>query len=246
LLNGGNTGVIARPVLRASTTTTGSETRTFATYSISAAATSFLLEKARSSFRKPAAWKSGSGGWAVVWLTTLQGGQPITIGCPEPVSTAVGCDALKVAGQDPQLGLHSVLVDPNDPTKGHLLSWIGNPGAFTQPCKLGAGGVPIAATLGNGQACVPLTGTAALGGAPTQIVGPGLHRLDFSLFKKFPITERISMEFRSEFFNLTNHPNFHSPSDRNFEDGNRFGQITSTRQSATNPRQIQFALKLYY
>ena len=186
------------------------------------------------------------GGWAVVWLTTLQGGQPITIGCPEPVSTAVGCDALKVAGQDPQLGLHSVLVDPNDPTKGHLLSWIGNPGAFTQPCKLGAGGVPIAATLGNGQACVPLTGTAALGGAPTQIVGPGLHRLDFSLFKKFPITERISMEFRSEFFNLTNHPNFHSPSDRNFEDGNRFGQITSTRQSATNPRQIQFALKLYY
>ena len=92
----------------------------------------------------------------------------------------------------------------------------------------------------------PLTGTAALGGAPTQIVGPGLHRLDFSLFKKFPITERISMEFRSEFFNLTNHPNFHSPSDRNFEDGNRFGQITSTRQPSTNPRQIQFALKLYY
>jgi hypothetical protein len=179
------------------------------------------------------------GGWAVVWLATLQGGQPITIGCPEPVSTAVGCYAIRVKGQDPQLGIRTV-------NGGKTLTWINNPAAFTQPCKLGAGGTPIQATLLNGVDCVPLTGLAALGGSPTQIVGPGFHRLDFSLFKNIPITERFRMEFRSEFFNVTNHANFHSPSDLNFEDGVRFGQITSTRQPSTNPRQIQFALKLYY
>ena len=175
------------------------------------------------------------GGWTTVWLLTLQGGQPYNIGCPEPVSTAVGCNAIKIG--DPQVGLHN---------SGGVLSWIGNPKAFTQPCKLGAGDVPIPATLGNGNACVALTGLDALGGAPSQIVGPGFHRLDFSLFKNIPLTERIHLEFRSEFFNLTNHPNFHSPSDANFEDGARFGQITSTRQPVNNPRQIQFALKLYY
>ena len=41
--------------------------------------------------------------------------------------------------------------------------------------------------------------------------GPGFHRLDVSLFKQFPINERFRMEFRSEFFNILNHPNFNAP-----------------------------------
>ena len=32
--------------------------------------------------------------------------------------------------------------------------------------------------------------------------------MDFSLFKQFSLSERFRLEFRSEFFNLTNHPNF--------------------------------------
>ena len=44
-----------------------------------------------------------------------------------------------------------------------------------------------------------------------QIDGPGFHQFDFSLFKKFPITERFSTEFRAEFFNILNHPNFNAP-----------------------------------
>ena len=176
------------------------------------------------------------GGWATIWLITLQDGQPITIGCPNGTATDVGCDVLRTG--DPKLGLHNV--------PGVGLSWIGNVAAFNQPCPLGAGGVPDTTVHPGGINCIPLTGLKVLGGPFTQITAPGFHRADVSLFKNFPITERVRMEFRSEFFNLTNHPNFSAPSDLNYGDGARFGQITSTRQTATNPRQIQFALKLYY
>jgi hypothetical protein len=87
-------------------------------------------------------------------------------------------------------------------------------------------------------------------------VGPGIFRFDFSVFKKFPITERFSMEFRSEFFNILNHPNFNAPNfggngvvaiggSGNYTDPH-FGEVGGTRFNPYDPRQIQFALKLYY
>ena len=42
--------------------------------------------------------------------------------------------------------------------------------------------------------------------------GPGLNTLDFSALKTFPIKERVKLEFRSEFINLTNTPILNSPS----------------------------------
>jgi hypothetical protein len=62
-----------------------------------------------------------------------------------------------------------------------------------------------------------------------------------SLFKDFRITETKHLEFRGEFFNLPNHPNFANP--KRFVDGGRFSQVTSTR---TDPRDVQFALKLVF
>ena len=64
------------------------------------------------------------------------------------------------------------------------------------------------------------------------------------------------MEFRAEFFNIVNHPNFNAPdsaatalsrfrTQTNFNNSN-FGAIGSTRDAPDAPRQIQFALKLYY
>jgi hypothetical protein len=95
-----------------------------------------------------------------------------------------------------------------------------------------------------------------LGGDPTPVVGPPFKRLDLSLFKNFQITERFRAEFRSEFFNILNHPNFNSPGfggngvvavsgARNFNSKN-FGEIGSTRDAPYDSRQIQFALKLYF
>lgn len=179
------------------------------------------------------------GGWSVVWATTLQGGQPVTIGCPTGVAAGVGCQSLKIAGQDPYAGPHNV-------------TQFFNPKAFTQPCVLGAGGVP---TPNQPAGCVPLTGNAALGGI-NELEGPGFHRLDFSLFKEFPIKERFHLQFRAEMFNMLNHPNFNAPGfggngvvaipgSTNFTNSN-FGAIGSTRDAPYDPRQVQFALKLYY
>ena len=132
-----------------------------------------------------------------------------------------------------------------------LLSWFGNPNAFVQPCVLGPGGIPTAAPTG----CKPETGAAALGGI-TQVPGPGFHRLDLSFFKEFPINERFRLQFRGEVFNIFNHPNFNAPnfggngvvaiSNSGNYNSSTFGEIGSTRDAPYDPRQIQFALKLYY
>jgi hypothetical protein len=184
------------------------------------------------------------GGWSVIWIATLQGGQPITLRCPSGPTSGTDCYDLLVGGQSPKLGLQT---DANG-----RLRWIGNPAAFAQPCILGAGGVPTASPTG----CVPLTGLKALGGPPAQIPGPGFHRLDFSVFKDIPITERVRMQFRSEIFNIFNHPNFNAPGfggngvvsiggSTNFTSSN-FGEIGSTRDAPNDSRQIQFALRLTY
>jgi len=184
------------------------------------------------------------GGWSVNWSMTLQGGQPIGLQCPSTNTAAgLGCGDLRVAGQPLDLGLHT---DSNG-----KLNWYGNPKAFAQPCILGPGGTPTTSPAG----CVPLTGAAALGGL-TQVPGPGFHRADFSVFKNFALKERVTMQFRTEFFNVLNHPNFNAPNfggngvvavsgAGNFTSSN-FGEIGSTRDAPYDPRQIQLALKLLF
>jgi len=72
------------------------------------------------------------------------------------------------------------------------------------------------------------------------LTGPSRVDLDFSLFKEFPIFEYGKIQFRSEFFNLFNHPNFNAP-DGGVGDGT-FGQLTS----AADGRIAQFALKYIF
>jgi hypothetical protein len=161
--------------------------------------------------------------------------------CPSATTAGTNCNDINVAGQDQKLGLH---IDSNK-----KISWFGNPAAFQQPCLLGAAG-PIANSPAG---CALLTGNGILGGNPATTHGPPLKTFDFSVFKAFQLTERFSLQFRSEFFNIFNHPNFNAPgfggngvvsvsNSTNFTSSN-FGEIGSTR---TNPRQVQFALKLYY
>jgi Carboxypeptidase regulatory-like domain len=65
--------------------------------------------------------------------------------------------------------------------------------------------------------------------------------LDLSLFRTFPIREKMRLEFRAEAFNLTNTPIWGTPG-VNYS-ASTFGRVTST---ANTPRQIQLALKLYF
>ncbi len=84
----------------------------------------------------------------------------------------------------------------------------------------------------------------------TTLTGPGIVNLDFSLQKEFRIDSERNLQFRAEFFNLANHPNFQAPGGPPtaiFRDGGTInpsaGKIRST---ATTPRQIQFALRLSF
>ncbi len=71
------------------------------------------------------------------------------------------------------------------------------------------------------------------------LFGPGLKNLDFSSFKNFRLSEKVQLQFRREFFNLTNTPSFGLPSSG--LGTSTFGKVDGT---ANIPRQIQFALGL--
>jgi hypothetical protein len=82
--------------------------------------------------------------------------------------------------------------------------------------------------------------------------GPGQHNIDIAVQRVFPVGESSSFQFRTEFFNLTNTPQFANPSPYlgygdptlpNPTASSSFGRITGT---VTNPRIIQFALKYQF
>ncbi|MGH9839430.1 MAG: hypothetical protein ACREEM_11675, partial [Blastocatellia bacterium] len=73
------------------------------------------------------------------------------------------------------------------------------------------------------------------------LYGPGRVNFDFSLFKEFRITEGLKLQFRTEFFNLFNTPQFDLPNAA-IGAGNA-GTITAI---VGTPRQIQFGLKLVF
>jgi len=68
----------------------------------------------------------------------------------------------------------------------------------------------------------------------------GYKNLDFGLFKNTKITEKLELQFRAESFNLFNHPNWGVPVQT--LGASQFGQVLS----ASDPRYLQFALKLLY
>jgi hypothetical protein len=74
----------------------------------------------------------------------------------------------------------------------------------------------------------------------------GTANVDLNFAKVTGITERTNLEFRAEFYNLFNHPQFGVP-DLDFSAGNNpnFGKIFSTARFS-NAREIQFGLKLYF
>lgn len=68
---------------------------------------------------------------------------------------------------------------------------------------------------------------------------PGVVNLDMSLFRRFPVNERLTIEFRAESFNLTNTPHFLAPG--NNVNNSNFMQVTSAAQ---DQRQFRFGLRM--
>jgi hypothetical protein len=142
----------------------------------------------------------------------------MTIPCTITAASGVGCDAMMVGGANVNAGPHNV-------------NQFWNPAAFYNPA------VATSAYQSN---------LWPLGGAPTQVYGPNLRRLDAALRRNFQITEKVRVEFRAEVYNVMNHPYFAQPSNLNFLNTVNFGQISSTRDAPNDAREIQFGIRFNF
>jgi hypothetical protein len=85
-------------------------------------------------------------------------------------------------------------------------------------------------------------------GARNNLRGPHFSNFDIGVAKHFPIGERVNIQFRADAFNAFNHPNFSLPGGggtggtSDISDPGQFGVIHST----SNPRQMQFALRVEF
>ena len=97
---------------------------------------------------------------------------------------------------------------------------------------------------------VPASGTYGDLGRDA-LYGPGFGSVDFSIFKRTPITERINTELRAEIFNLFNEINWRGPG-TSLSSGS-FGELTQTLNGSGSPglgfgepRNVQLALKIIF
>lgn len=77
--------------------------------------------------------------------------------------------------------------------------------------------------------------------------GPAFAQVDFGIGKTTQINEQLGLQFRAEFFNLLNHPNFANPS--GYLDDVNFGNSTSTIGNTIGQgtsRQVQLVMKLVF
>jgi hypothetical protein len=155
------------------------------------------------------------GGWSISGTAIAYSGFPISIFGPRSDGTNTFGDSR--ANQFRKLHLHGRTV----------ANWWGNDPSAS-PCTGADNG-----SCAYGPEAPFTFGTAAVG---TERA-PGFDQIDTSVFKNFRITERQSVGFRADGFNVFNFASYDNP-DNNIGDSN-FGQITGTRSL---PRQIQLAL----
>jgi len=151
-------------------------------------------------------------GWGINGVTTFQSGFPLGLTTNVNLTNSFG------GGSRPNVVSgcdKSVAGSP----QSKLNQWF-NTACFKQP---------PAFTFGNESRLDP------------SLRSHGINNWDFALFKRTSLTERMGLEFRTEFFNLFNHVQFGPPG---VAVGNpSFGVVSS---QANNPRLVQFALRLQY
>jgi hypothetical protein len=123
-------------------------------------------------------------GWQLNSIVTVQSGRPISI-----ITDAGGVNSNFVQRPDILPGVNPIL--PHwTPATGYL-----NPNAFAYPAITAADPNGYFGDLGR-----------------DEIYGPAFWNYDFSTTKNFQLRERLQLQFRAEFFNIFNHPNFALPS----------------------------------
>jgi len=126
---------------------------------------------------------------------------------------------------------------------------LNTPTASNRPNQIKAG-VATLGGVGNGS---PWFDTTAFAAPPpltfgnmgrNALIGPGFVNLDASLFRRFQIRERASLDFRFETFNTTNHPHFANPAGVFGSSPQTFGLVTQT--IAGDLRGVQLGAKVIF
>jgi|HubBroStandDraft_1064217.scaffolds.fasta_scaffold00667_14 hypothetical protein len=144
-------------------------------------------------------WQRAKNGWGINSVLTLQDGQPFQLNYNfEPHDDYSGggnlFDRPDVVGP--------IQYDAKNPANYLQLS------SFAIPCTITT--AAQAAPTGTDFDCVP--GTRHYGNeGRDSLRGPAFKEFNFAIFKNTAITERFNMQFRADFFNLPNHPNFANP-----------------------------------
>ena len=189
---------------------------------------------------RPGALGKLTSGWSVSGVTTIQNGQALTI-----IDSNAGTIYGTSAGYTDS-GIARAQMCP-----GKTYADIATPGDIEQRLGGSSGGPGYlnpaafcpAPTIGDGTGF----GNSGMG----IIQGPGQFNWDFSVLKNTRLGESRSLQFRAEFFNIFNHPQFDNPNPNSIPyqpalpnvSAPNLGQIVNT---SVNPRVIQFALKFLF
>jgi hypothetical protein len=186
-------------------------------------------------FQTSSKWKPAVEGWQVNAILNYFDGLPFSV----VSANGVGDGLTPRAEILPGFGNGSF-----SPGKRTLQEWF-NTSAFVS--------IPLTGALANGQ----------WGNSGRNILqGPGTKNIDFSVFKNFQLAESKTLQFRAEFFNLLNTPQFNNPSAvaptpaatsttlvPNITAGSAYGTIASAGSPTTFQRisrEIQLAAKFTF
>jgi hypothetical protein len=195
-------------------------------------------------------------GWSVQSTVTLQSGMPWDVSDNRNLNgTHEGDERWDFFG------------NPNDfkagPNPIPFYDGVTNP--FPAACMQAAASIGTTATSLPNYGCYAQGSSVMIAPPPGQFgtmqrnlfYGPGFADWDFSIFKNWKFKERLTAQFRAEFFNILNHPIYANPSligNTNPNGSSTFGCACDTPdQAATNPvlgsggaRAIQLGLKLLF
>jgi hypothetical protein len=154
------------------------------------------------------------GGWAVAGFISADNGTPVVVSSPNDSNSFGGGEAMRpnATGQKARLDTQRQYVD------GALYF---NPAAFVRTPQF---------AFGNVSRALP------------DVRVPGDVNWDALIEKRFSVTERVALDFRTELFNATNHVIFAGPN-TSVVSGD-FGRIRLNQ--VNRPRQIQFGLRLNF
>jgi hypothetical protein len=189
------------------------------------------------------------GGWSVTGIVTAMSGERFSVTSGEFTNSNVRVSRTDIVGAIPATGLF------------FNVPGIGSPGPTVFPINV----LPQTNPTGT-PFRIPAPGSNG-NQARNIFKGPRVSNIDFGVSKQFTLTERINLQFRADFFNVFNHPNFDNPPgstngstsaylSNSTSSNSSFGltccaQLTVPSQAnvvpvGDAPRVIQFALKFIF